>query len=142
MEFDIMCTRSKQPLYCSRIMDTRRTVFSEADGAHRMPLLGVLQTTGSGGCLTVYSAVGKTFTLPMMFFTPQRCVALVAHLRDVAFVPRAPQPHRVVGLRRGSGTGHEPKDQDDADQARGGAEALSRHREEGAFGRWHFVSAK
>ena len=38
-------TRSKQPLYCSRIIDTRRTVFPEADGAQRMPLEGVLQTT-------------------------------------------------------------------------------------------------
>ena len=107
-----------------------------------MPLLGVLQTTGSGGCLTVYSAVGKTFTLPMMFFTPQRFVALVAHLRCVAFLPQAPQPHRVVGLRRGSGSGHEPQDHDDAGQGQSSTEALSRHREEGAFGRWHFFSGK
>ena len=47
-------------------------------------------------------------------------VALVeAHLRCVAFLPRASQPHRV---RRGSGTGHKPQDRDDAHQARGGAE--------------------
>ena len=45
MEFDMMYTRSKQPRYCSRIIDTRRTVFPEADGAQRMPLEGVLQTT-------------------------------------------------------------------------------------------------
>ena len=48
----IRYTRSKQPLYCSRIIDTRRTVFPEADGAHSIPLLGVLQTTMSRGCLT------------------------------------------------------------------------------------------
>ena len=48
----MMYTRSKQPLYCSRIIDTRRTVFPEADGAQRMPFEGVLQTTGSRGCLT------------------------------------------------------------------------------------------
>ena len=53
-------------------------------------------------------------------------------------LPRAPQAHRVVGLGRGSGTGHEPQDHDDADQARGGAEALSRHRKERAFGWRHF----
>ena len=40
-------------------------------------------------------------------------------LGDVPLVPRAPQAHRV---RRGSGTGHEPQDRDDA---RGGAEALA-----------------
>ena len=48
----MMYTRSKQPLYCSRIIDTRRTVFPEADGAQRMPFEGVLQTTVSRGCLT------------------------------------------------------------------------------------------
>ena len=34
------------------------------------------------------------------------------------------------------------KDHDDADQARGGTEALSRHREEGAFSGRHFFLKK
>ena len=65
MEFDMMYTRSKQPRYCSRIIDTRRTVFPEADGAQRMPFEGVLQTTESGGCLTVYSGVLNTLIGPI-----------------------------------------------------------------------------
>ena len=73
--------------------------------------------------------------------SPQCSVALVAHLRCVPFLPRASQPHRMVELRRSFGTGHEPKDQDDADQA-AAAQTLSRHREEGAFGRWHFFFCK
>ena len=77
MEFDMMYTRSKQPRYCSKDHLTRRTVFPDADGAHKIPLEGVLQTTGSGGCLTVYSGVLNTLTGPIVFFTPQRFVALV-----------------------------------------------------------------
>ena len=44
--------RAGSRLYCSRFIHTRRTVFPEADGAHSIPLLGVLQTTMSRGCLT------------------------------------------------------------------------------------------
>ena len=46
MSHGIRRTRSKQPLKkLSRIIDTRRTVFPEADGAHRMPLEGTPATT-------------------------------------------------------------------------------------------------
>ena len=75
-----MYTRSKQPLYCSRIIDTRRTVFPEADGAQRMPFEGVLQTTGSRGCLTSKLWLGNSFTFPIEAFTQDRFVALKAHL--------------------------------------------------------------
>ena len=86
--------RSKQPLYCSKIIETRSTVFPEADGAHRIPLAGGLQTTGSGGCLTEYSGVLKRRTLPIY---TKRCARgdLVAQRRrdGVELVPRvAPLP--------------------------------------------------
>ena len=80
--------RSKQPLYCSKIIETRSTVFPEADGAHRIPLAGGLQTTGSGGCLTEYSGVLKRRTFPIY---PKRCARdLVAQRRrdGVELVPR------------------------------------------------------
>ena len=61
-------------------------------------------------------------------------------LGDVPCGPRAPQPHRVVGLWRGSGTGHEPQGHDDADQARGGTQELPEtHRALGAFARPHLL---
>ena len=82
MEFDMMYTRSKQPRYCSRIIDTRRTVFPEADGAQRMPFEGVLQTTGSRGCLTSKLWLGNSFTFPIKAFTQDRFEAFVeAHHR-------------------------------------------------------------
>ena len=131
MEFDMMYTRSKQPRYCSRIIDTRRTVFPEADGAQRMPFEGVLQTAGSCGCLTVYSAVGKSFTFPI--FTPECFEALEAHLLCNEAFPEAGLLLRVLpGLCQQPHRGH------DAGQKQGGAEELSEGHRARAFSGRHF----
>ena len=105
---DIRYTRSKQPLYCSRIIDTRRTVFPEADGAQRMPFEGVLQTTGSRGCLTSKLWLGNSFTFPVEAFTQDRFVAFEAHLLCNDASPEAGLLLRVLpGLCQQPHRGHD-----------------------------------
>ena len=53
--------------YCSRIMLISATVLPDLLGPSKMPVHGTWGTTGSEGCLLVYSVVGNSLIFPISF---------------------------------------------------------------------------
>ncbi|OLP89411.1 hypothetical protein AK812_SmicGene29146 [Symbiodinium microadriaticum] len=81
--------RAGSRLYCSRFIHTRRTVFPEADGAHSIPLLGVLQTTMSRGCLTSHIVYRRAISSHSSGDRVELLLAVAAALRPGGVAPVA-----------------------------------------------------